>query len=352
MAKYVTTASLMAQARQWSDTTTAPNPSDSDVLNFVNQSFGRLYDFLVEAYGEDYFFETAFFTTFPVGAQGNGFYYTFPFSFGGNSTAGGNTYPLPTDFYKMRLMDLQTQGPPNALYSPVQRYDEALRDAYNYGNQQSIPPGLVFRVQYIPTSPTLSQYAFLFVPSFNGVDGITFTAVQSGTYGTYISIQTNAPSGGGSVVVNALSITITPAINATAATVVAQIVASPAASALVTATASNGGDVFATVLAATVLGGTVQFDFVQNWERYVICDVASMILQRLDRDCDRFLAEKDRLEEKIRDLAETRDPGFPLVAKDNQLEAISTGPFSPFFIQRYCYTIQGGNLILLQEGLV
>lgn len=271
----------------------------------------------------------------------------FPFS----PNAGGNTYPLPADYYKMRLVDVQLQGGQNPTYSPVQRYDEALRDGFNFGAQQNIPPGVTFRLQYIPTSPTLAQYAFLFVPSSNGVDGITFTALQSGPYGNNISVTTYAPSGAGSVVVNALSIRITPANNATAASVVAQIVGSAAASALVTVTASLGTDSFATVLAATPLGGTTQVDFIQNWERYVICDVAAMILQRLDRDADRFLVEKDRLEEKIRDLAETRDAGFPLVAKDNQLEAASVGPFSPFFIQRYGYTIQGGNIVLLRMGL-
>lgn len=349
MAKFVSVSSLMAQARQWSDTSTAPNPTDADVLAFVNQSYGRFYDFLVEAYGEDYFYTQNFFTTIPPNT--GGFAYQFGFALGGGTLAGGNTYPLPPDFYKMRLMDVQLQSGNNPTYSPVQRYDEALRDGYNFGAQQAIPPGVTFRIQYIPTSPTLSQYASLFVPSSDGVDGITFTANTAGPYGNNISITTYAPSGAGSVVVNALSIRITPANNATAATVVAQIVGSAPASALVTAAASLGTDAFATVLAATALGGTTQVDFIQNWERYVICDVASMILTRLDRDCSSFLAERDRLEEKIRDVAETRDAGFPLVCKDNQLEAASVGPFSPFFIQRYGYTIQGGNLILLRMGL-
>jgi hypothetical protein len=345
VAKFVSVPSLMAQARQWSDTSTAPNPSDSDVLGFVNQSFGRFYDFLVEAYGEDYFFESAFFTTTPP----NSFAYTLGFPF--DPTAGGNTYPLPSDYYKMRLVDVQLQGGANPTYSPVQRYDEALRDGFNFGSQQAIPPGVTFRLQYIPTSPTLVQFATQFIPSSNGIDGITFTAVQAGPYGNNIAIQTFAPNAIASVVVNALTIKITPLNNSTAAQVVAQVLASPAAVALVTPSASLGTDIFNTVQALTPLGGTTQVDFIQNWERYVICDVAAMILTRLDRDCSSFLAERDRLEEKIRDVAETRDAGFPLVAKDNQLEAASVGPFSPFFIQRYGYTVQGGNIILLRMGL-
>lgn len=334
MASLVTMASIMAQAREVTDTVGSLNPPDSDLELIGNQSFKRLHDMLVSAYGADYNWEEYFFTT----------------------TQNSAVYPLPPDFYKMRLMDLQISPTVPAMYVPVQRYDEALRDSFNFGNQSAIQGGLIFRVSYNQTAPYLSQYANTFLSALEGSTGVLLTAAQPGLEGFDITLT--AKSAGFQVItadVPDQTVTIQGFGGMTLQTLVNTINAAAGMSELLVA--SVVGPPGATMQAPTniqngFLGGTLEYDFVNGYERYVICDMAMQVCRRLERDFSPFLAEKAELTDTLQCLADERDPGFPLQAKDNQMEAIAMGPFSPFFNQRYLYTIQGNNLRLLRMGFM
>lgn len=62
--------------------------SDTELTSYINYSVAELYDLLVGAYGSDYYVTS---TTFSV-------------------TSGTDAYALPTDFYKLRGVDIQING--------------------------------------------------------------------------------------------------------------------------------------------------------------------------------------------------------------------------------------------------
>lgn len=324
----------MAQVRQRTDTVGSPNPPDSDLLGMTNQAFCRWYDRVVGAYGTDEFFSTGTFTT--VAQQAD---YSLL-----------NLFP---DFYKLRFVDLLI-GPGGAKV-PIEPYNEALRDAYNLGQNVFIPSGQVISVNYIPAAPQLQQYASVFVHSFDLIDGITFQSVYSGTYGTTLYLETFAPSGAGSISVVANGgggqvIQLTPpaaSTNMSLSGFVNNAANWPNANPLLSATASqNGFDVFSTAMSATQLSGTIQFDYINGWERFVISDTAAQLMQRLERDSTMFDAECKKFEQELISLAAIRDVGQPQEMKDFEAEQ-AQWPWAPPFLRGYVYRLQGGNIHLV-----
>lgn len=328
----VDAAQIMYMARAATDVVGSQNPSDGDLLLQLNESFPEWYNLLAQAYSNDWAWNSYQFTT----------------------TLNQPNYQLPPDYFLCRWVDIQIAAGTPGQWAPVMRYDEALRGAYLYG-AQLVEPGLVFRLSYTPTAPVLSQYATLLINSADGIDGILFQAVQAGTPGTNVTVTTLAPTGGSTIVTvsGGYNVTITPASGATNLQVVSTVNATPGASAvLVASVAGLGGDTFSTVQAKTALGTgqTLSFNFVNGLERYLVADCAGWITHRLDRDSSKFDAEKQRLEGIVRDLVETRDPGLPFVAPDNEMEQINAAPYWPTWNRRYGYTLQGNYINLLREG--
>lgn len=82
----VTLLQLKTRARQRADMETSDFVSDAELVDYVNASLAELYDLLVAAYGDDYFMADAF----PISV-----------------TSGTSDYNLPTDFYKLKGVDIQ-----------------------------------------------------------------------------------------------------------------------------------------------------------------------------------------------------------------------------------------------------
>jgi hypothetical protein len=84
----VTLLSLRTQARELSDMVNSTFVSDSEFNNYLDQSYAELYDILVSRF-EDYYTKAPLQFTIP---------------------SGSNTFTLPSDFYKMRGLDLSSSG--------------------------------------------------------------------------------------------------------------------------------------------------------------------------------------------------------------------------------------------------
>lgn len=322
----VATSDLILQVRERLDIVGSQNPPDSAILNMLNQAVKRYYDLIVEAYGNDYYFNQTTITT--VNNQ--------------------QYYSLPLDFYKIRFCDLIVGAAGNQKV-PMLPFPEELRDSYGFGSPMFIQSGQQIQVTYTPRAPTLLQYAQLQVLTADGVDYLTLTAQQPGLTGTktQIVIATGGPAGTATASASGLVVTITIGTGATANQVIAAIQSNAGAFSLVSASASQPADLMVqSVLAATNLGGNVQYDFVNGWERLVIADVCAQVAARLDLDPTPFLQEKAELKAEIGQIAQTRDSGHAMEVKDKDIEDFGW-PFAPSAFRSYRYRMAGSQLWLV-----
>jgi hypothetical protein len=332
VSRIIDVASLVAQARQETDTVGSRNPPDSDLLGFCNREMPSWFDIITEAYSQDYNFTTATILT----------------------VAGVADYALPVSIYKLRFADLQFG--PNGAKIPLQPYNEALRDSYSFGQPQYIQGGQTITLSYTPTCPVLQQYASLTFNSADGIDGIVFTAKAAGSAGLNVSIQFTTGAGGATTV----TIGSTPyavVVNLktggdTIQNVLAALAASAAAKQVVNAAALTlvQTDSFTAAMAQTNLGGTVSWDFVGGWESLIIAGMAMRICRRLDRDYSGFIGEYTQKLADIKAMAVTRDSGSSMEMKDYESER-SMLPFAPPFMRTYLYRLQGNNLHLISTML-
>lgn len=321
----VTAASLIQQARIWTNTVGSKQPPDSDLLSFCNTSFAMWYEKIADATESDYWWEEYLFTT----------------------VSGVNNYLVPTDQDRIRRVDSQvTQVPANQRWVAVRRYDEAMKNVFGamFGGP-AMPGGQVIKISYLPIPPFLSQYAFLTVPTADGLDSLTFTATQAGLNGQAVTISF-LPTGVGNVatvLVSANNITVVFAYACTAQTVVTAFNSVPAATYLASCTCTQPNDhVVPSFVPATPLGGTLQFDFINGLDRYLVADMAALIAMRLGRDPSPWVAERERIEPLLTIRAAKRDSNEPQQCKDTMRERmLESGPFYAVFPYRFAYRIEG-----------
>ncbi len=84
----ITLTQLRSQARDLADMQNNEFVSDSELNNYINFAIAELHDLLVESYGDEYFlsYET------------------------GSTSANTADYDLPTDFYKLKGVDMRLNG--------------------------------------------------------------------------------------------------------------------------------------------------------------------------------------------------------------------------------------------------
>ncbi len=108
---------LRTAAKQRASMENSPFISDAEWNANINSSYARLYDRLVTLYGEDYFVKDPAYT----------------FTTDGTS----ESYPLPTDFYKLLGVDVQMSSGPQG-WMPIRPFQFQERNRYN------LPLGLVY----------------------------------------------------------------------------------------------------------------------------------------------------------------------------------------------------------------
>lgn len=79
---------LRTQSRERADMTNSTFISDSELNSYINSSISELHDIMIQSYGSDYFIDTYEFST----------------------VSGTAEYALPSDFYKLRGVDIKLNG--------------------------------------------------------------------------------------------------------------------------------------------------------------------------------------------------------------------------------------------------
>lgn len=166
MAKSVTLTSLLTDIRNRYELESSDFVSTSELTDYIQDSKDELYDLLVSAWGDDYFYATATVST----------------------VAGTETVALPSDFYKLLALDFVPAGG-----DPVEleMFDWTERNDFGTTSEpwsSQDPPryrlraGLIWftpkpaavyavKVHYIPACPDLVDGLFPVV--FDGVNGWT-----------------------------------------------------------------------------------------------------------------------------------------------------------------------------------
>lgn len=326
--RLITVDSIMSMARVYTDTKGAQNPPDVDLLAVVNEVFPSFYDDLLDASESDWYFKQYSFATQP----------------------GISSYQLPADHHRLKYADslalpAPAQGPLQK-WTRLRRMDEALLNMPGAFFGTQVPGGQTIRLSYNPQAPFLSQYAFQTILTQDGLDSMTITAAQPAVPGTAVKVAVQLGTGpSASVSVAGMTITITvPTAGATAGQVQAAFNAVPAATNLASFSVTNNGAdlVVQQAQGPTALGGSIQFDFVNGWERYLVAALGSFIMRRRKLDNGPFEAEMAMVRAAVRTWASKRDSGEPQVCKDVMTERwMSSGPLGEVFPTRYGYRIHG-----------
>ena len=170
MAQLITLADLRERARDASDMTNSTFIEDAELDRYINQSLQKLYDLLVSAYGQEYYYNSEVISLTP----------------------NTDLYSLPTDFYQLIGVDLILDSTPtitsNAIALQPYMFQERNRYVNSYLTADQVdgtirmryrlkadkihlipqPSGFnSLRLHYIPVMPKLSAAG----DEFDGVNG-------------------------------------------------------------------------------------------------------------------------------------------------------------------------------------
>jgi len=299
--------SLRIQARQRSDLENNPFISDPEFNQYINQSYKELYDMLVGAYGDPYFFSNPYYFT-----TNGGQYYPLPDGTPTYLDQNGNVLPC---FYKLSGVDLQYSASPNGWVT-LQRFEFIERNKYAYsttatvynwwtnlkysiqGNQMffsAIPPtGVMIRSWYVP-APTNLQYML----PCNTTQASTTVAI-SDTTGLSIGMNVYGSGIPDNTVISTLSSTSLTISNAAMTTKVSNII-------------SYWDD-------ATTLNG------IAGWEESVILGAAIKAMIKQESDPSGLISQWNAQKERIEAMSQGRDIGQASHVSD----ALSIASFGGF----------------------
>lgn len=252
----VSLGSLRLQAQQRADLEGSAVISTSEWNQYLSQSYKRLYDMLVAAYGNDYYVQT-------------------PYQFSIGST---QLYDLPDDFYKLLGVDIASSQSLTGWLT-LKRFEFIDRNKYSFQNPLPIPSSTI-QLWYIP-EPTSLQF-----------QPICSTTLSSTTIGI----------GASSAVITA-GMSVSGAGISTGTTVVS--VNTTLNTAVISAAAT------ATQTAATLSfwDDSTEIDGISGWEEYVIIDAAIKANIKQEFPVDDLRIQKAEMVADIQGMAEGRDAG-------------------------------------------
>ena len=278
MTDLVSLTELRLLTRQRADQENSQFVNDIELTRYLNNSWGELYSLINENFNEDYFT-----TTSTV-----------------SMVSGTDTYDLPSDFYKMRGVDLvvtSTESVPLKRYNWAQRTRNALtvyaRD-YKYRVQKG-------SIVFSPVPSTTDSVKLYYIPSPKRLLSKDTTAITRGT-------STMWTTGSHEFVVGDL---ITGQNFLATDYNVDQTVTAIGANTVTTDLDSSG-------LADPTSYGSIEsrFDFYSGWDEYIIIDSAIKIMIKEEADATALLLQKNQLRERIITESQNRDAGEPEVVTD------------------------------------
>ena len=166
----ITLAELRTQARQMADMEQSQFVQDPELNNYINFAIAELYDLLVGCYGSDYFLSS---TT-------------------GTTTADVQDYALPTDFYKMRGVDIKITDTKWAQITDFNFNERnkiglfAVWTLANYGNIRYRVMG--GNIKFLPTPSSTVTYRLWYIPVATKLVADSDTLNDLNQYSDYVII--------------------------------------------------------------------------------------------------------------------------------------------------------------------
>ena len=268
MTDLVSLSELRQLTRQRADNENSQFVTDTELTRYLNNSWGELYNLIIENFNEDYFTTSHSFSL----------------------TSGTDSYSLPSDFYKSRGVDLvvtSTESVPLRRYNWAERTRNSVtvraRD-YRYRIQKG-------SIIFTPLPSTNDSIKIFYIPDPRKLESVTPSGVTRGTTTTY---TVSSHSFVADDVVN-VSGFLADDYNSQ------QTVQSVTSTTIVT-------DLNSSALSDPTLIGTVEsvFDFYSGWDEYVI----------IDSDVTALLLQKNQMRERIITESQNRDAGEPQTVTD------------------------------------
>tara|TARA_R100001129_G_scaffold117670_1_gene81263 strand:- start:366 stop:1232 length:867 start_codon:yes stop_codon:yes gene_type:complete len=278
MTDYVTLTELRTLTRQRADMENSQFVDDTELTRYLNNSWGELYNLIGENFNEDYFTTSSTISL----------------------TSGTDSYSLPSDFYKLRGVDLvvtSTESVPLRRYNWAQRTRNSLtvyaRD-YRYRLQKN-------SIVFTPVPSTSDSIKVFYIPSPRKLESVTPSGVTRGSTTTY---TVSSHSFVADDVVNVSGFLATDYNSQ-------QTVQSVTATTIVTNLDSSA-------LSAPTSIGTVEsvFDFYTGWDEYIIVDSAIKMLVKEEQDVTGLMVQKNMLKERMITESQNRDAGEPQTVTD------------------------------------
>jgi len=278
MTDLVSLSELRQLTRQRADNENSQFVTDTELTRYLNNSWGELYNLIIENFNEDYFTTSHSFSL----------------------TSGTDSYSLPSDFYKSRGVDLVVT---NTESVPLRRYNWAERTRnsvtvrardYRYRIQKG-------SIIFTPLPSTNDSIKIFYIPDPRKLESVTPSGVTRGSTTTY---TVSSHSFVADDVVN-ISGFLADDYNSQ------QTVQSVTNTTIVT-------DLNSSALSDPTLIGTVEsvFDFYSGWDEYVIIDSAIKILIKEEADVTALLLQKNQMRERIITESQNRDAGEPQTVTD------------------------------------
>ncbi len=287
----ISLGSLRQQCKEISDNENNGAITDEAWNSFISNSYKKLYDMLVAAYGNDYYLaETYEFQT--NSNQG----YTLP---NGTDTYLNTAGDPAEKFYKMLGVDLQYSASPSGWVS-LRRFEMIDRNRYGFQNVQGNWSGntnLRYRVQgnqiYFAPLPSTGQTVRLFyVPAPTSLQYRLTSAYTVGSTSVGVSNTTG----------------INTAMNVTGTGIPAGTTVSGGIttygfelSANATATRNTG--------LLSIWSDATEIDGIAGWEQFVIYDAALKAQGKQENDTSWIAVEREIMKQEIESMAEARDAG-------------------------------------------
>lgn len=279
MTDYVALSTIRTLAQQRADQQNSNFVNDTEWLRYINRGYAELYDLIVTAANsEDYFLNSSTISL----------------------VSGTKSYDLPSDFYKMRGVDLSV----GSDSIPLRRYNFSQRDV---GSRYSVARNMRYHLQgsllYLNPKPsTNDSITIWYVPSPKKFIEKTPSAITRGST-TMWTVGANH----GFVVGD----TITGINFSSTDYNVDQTISAVGAATITTDLDSSG-------LSDPTIYGSVEtrMNFFSGWDEMVIVSAAMDALIKEESDIQPLIFQKEEIKARITAVAEMRDLGEPVTVTD------------------------------------
>ncbi len=296
IASTVSLGALRPQAIDRADMESNPAISTPIWNQYISQSYKRLYNKLVGAYGNDYYVAPLF--QFNLNSSQ---YYPLP---NGQLISLNATTPAPA-LYKLLGVDLQYSASPTGWVT-LKRFEEIERNKYAYPNTAVNLLGytnLKYRVsgdnlEFIPI-PMSSQLAQIkYIPKPNSLQFILTCATVLGSPIVQLTDVTDLSTG-----MNAATLFVNGSPIADGTTILS------IDTVLNQVTLSSNALATMPVVSIAYWTDAVTFDGIAGWEEYVVVDAAIKAGIKQENDVSELRVEKLEMNAEIESMAEGRDAG-------------------------------------------